>query len=250
MNSMANFHWHAPRHVAFHEVGPDGRVRYDALADWLQGAAADHAHALGISTDDLYAKGQGWSATRMTVHVNDLPGMDRTINLETWPAAYDKRFFYRDYLIKDERNQTLVAATTRWSLFDVQARKALPVPDDMAAKVTVDPERADDFSEKPAGAIADGAADFERLVVSRWTDLDINGHVNNARLLGWVMEGLDRSMLAEKTLAALDISFRTECTLDTPVLSRSVAEETGGYRHALVNLETGKDIVRATTIWR
>lgn len=242
-------HWYVPRHVALHEVGPDCALRLDALADWLQGAAAEHAGALGLSTEGLLAQGLGWSLTRMTAHITALPQMDRTIHIETWPAARDKRFFYRDYIVRNERNETLVTATSRWGLFDIKARTAVPVPDDMAVMVIADPTRADEFSSKAFPALASDAACFERAVLPRWSDVDVNGHVNNARLASWILEGLPRDIPAERKLKTVDISFRSECPLDTAVVSRSQSDEDGLFRHAVVNGDTGKDIARAVTVW-
>lgn len=241
-------HWYSPRRAAFHEAGPDGRLRLDVLADWLQDVGGEHAGALGLATDVVLGHGLTWALRRLIVRVADMPAMGGSVNVDTWPAGRDKHTFHRDFKIGDERNRPLVAATARWSMIDLESRRAVALPDWMTALVPIDPARAAEFPTAPVAALA-GADVTERVVQPRWADLDLNGHVNNARQVGWLIEALAREVPARARIAEMDIAFRLECRVDDAVLSRAADLGGGRYRHALVNADTGKDIARAETLW-
>lgn len=245
----SDHHWRAMRGVGFHEAGPDGRLRLDVLADWLQDVGAEHAAGLGLSTDVVLAKGVTWMLRRLTLQVHAMPSMGEDVDVETWPAGRDRMYFHRDFRLTGAESALLVAGNARWGIFDVQTHRASAVPDWMADKVLIDPTRAADFSTGPVPPLGDAAA-VGRAVPPRWSDLDLNGHVNNARLVGWVLEALPRDVVASRRLVSVDVAFRMECRLDDSVMSRAAIVGDGVYRHALVNTDSGKDIARAETVWR
>lgn len=243
-------YWRASRRGRFYEAGPDGRVRFDVLADWQQDVGADHAAHFGLAIDELMAKGLAWVLRRLTWNIHQLPAMNTDVAIETWPAGRDRMFFHRDFRLTNDSGALLMAANARWGLFDLETRRAAGIPDWIAEKVAVVDDRAADFPTGPVPALGTGNGDVEeRPVIPRWSDLDLNGHVNNARLVSWLFEGLPRPVVADGALTNLDMAFRFECKLDDPVVSRAVALGSGRYRHALVNAETGKDIARAETSW-
>jgi fatty acyl-ACP thioesterase A len=87
-------------------------------------------------------------------------------------------------------------------------------------------------------------------VAPRLSDLDVNGHVNNAQLLGWTVEALPREFPGERVLREIDIQFRRECRLDDPVASRAEAKNAGVFHHNVIRVDAGRELVRARSLWR
>ena len=87
----------------------------------------------------------------------------------------------------------------------------------------------------------------ETRLLPRRSELDVNGHVNNAHLLGWLLEPLPD--MPNRRLIEIDCAFRSECQSGDTVLSRVGSETDGVRHHALVREADGTDLVRAVSRW-
>ena len=158
------------------------------LADHLQEAAAEHARHLGVSINRLAEAGLGWVMSRLIVRIERWPLSGETMRIETWPSKRVGHLFHREFRLRDESNLLVGAASSSWALFDVRARHVATTPKWLEEAVPWDPEEAVGFERAAVPRIA--IASYERSVVPRLSDLDINGHVNNAQLLGLDSRGV------------------------------------------------------------
>jgi fatty acyl-ACP thioesterase A len=234
--------------VAFHEVGPAGCLGLVPLANHLQEAAAEHARHLGVSISRLAEAGLGWVMTRLLIRMERWPPCGETIHIETWPSKRVGHLFYREFRLRDGSNLFVGAASSSWALFDVHARRVATTPKWLEEAVPWDPEEAVGFEHAAVPRIA--IASYERSVVPRLSDLDINGHVNNAQLLGWTLEALPREVSGERVLREIDVQFRHECRLDDQVASRAEAKNADVFHHNVIRVDAGRELVRARSLWR
>ena len=232
--------------VAFHEVGPAGCLGLVPLAD-LQEAAAEHARHLGVSINRLAEVGLGWVMSRLIVRIERWPLSGETMRIETWPSKRVGHLFHREFRLREESDLLVGAASSSWALFDVHARQVAPTPKWLDEAVRWDPDEAVGFGRTAVPRVA--VADYERSVMPRWSDLDINGHVNNAQLLGWTLEALPREFPDERVLREIDVQFRHECRLDDQVASRAEPKN-GFFHHSVVRVNDGRELVRARSLWR
>jgi acyl-ACP thioesterase len=234
--------------VAFHEVGPAGCLGLVPLANHLQEAAAEHARHLGVSISRLAEAGLGWVMTRLLIRMERWPLCGETIHIETWPSKRVGHLFYREFRLRDGSNLFVGAASSSWALFDVHARQVATTPKWLEEAVPWDREEAVGFEHAAVPRIA--IASYERSVVPRLSDLDINGHVNNAQLLGWTLEALPREVSGERVLREIDVQFRHECRLDDQVASRAEAKNADVFHHNVIRVDAGRELVRARSLWR
>ena len=170
-----------------------------------------------------------------------------TIEIETWPSERPRQLFLRDFQLRGEDGAEIVTATSHWALIDAARRKAVKGPAWMTELIAFDPTRAVRFPETAPRRL--DHAELTAEVMPRWADMDVNGHVNNANLVGWLLEVLQSDWLATHSLSALDVAFRAECRRDDTV--QSCATQTNGetFLHALLRGD-GAEIVRAHSSWQ
>lgn len=85
----------------------------------------------------------------------------------------------------------------------------------------------------------------------RYSDMDINQHVNNISYIEWVTETMPADILLKKNLWSLEIHFLSEALYGDAIVSRwmKLEKNKGSFLHSIFNETNGKELVRAKTIW-
>ena len=242
--------------VRYAEVGPDAFARLSAVADWFQEAAGVNASALGFGNEALFSQGLTWILTRMVFYVRALPEVGQAVQVRTWPAARD-HLAHRGYELLDDSGEPLIKATGAWTIMDLSTRRIVPMPEPLAQAYPCRTIPYVPFLGSVTPRLR--KAEREGSVQVRKDDLDMNGHVNNARYLGWLFEPVPEP---PSSLAALEVTFRAECLPGESLWSRCSAAGpvTSGdlagclqREHAIVrtNEQGGSvDVCRAVSHWR
>ncbi len=231
--------------VRVYEAGPGGVAGPPVVANYLQQSAAEHADMLNVGAAPMAAEGLAWILTRLRLRMERWPLLGEAVALETWPASLDKRFALRAWRLHDAEAAPLGVAVAHWAVFDFARRRLAPLPAWLV-------ERVQPGAPPPLGLAAHGLASPPGEAPSvrltpRKAELDVNAHVNNAHLLGWLLEPL--ALEPERRLVELDAAFRSEVRVGDTVESRAAAEPGGLWRHAIARAGTPGDLVRAVTRW-
>ena len=190
--------------VRYGETGADGHARLSAVADWFQEAAGLNAAELGFGDEVMFRQGVTWVLTRMILRIEKLPLAGEHMRVHTWPARLD-HVGHRGYELFDAQGNRLIEATGAWVVMDLQTRRLVPMPEILQSAY---PKKTLDimpFSCRMIPRLRN--TERETSILVRRDDLDMNGHVNNARYLGWLLEPLP---VDEGTPALLDVQFRAE----------------------------------------
>jgi acyl-ACP thioesterase len=230
--------------VRVYEAGPGGLAGPPILANYLQESAAAHADRLEVGAEPLLAEGLAWILTRIKLRIARLPALGEEVAVETWPASLDKRFALRAWRLTDASGAPLADAIAHWAVFDVARRRLAPLPAWLCGKVPTGPQAPLAFARRSLPAPA--GAQREMRLTPRQVELDVNGHVNNAHLLGWLLEPLTD---LDRTLVEVDAAFRSECRAGETAVSRAACDGGDLWRHALTRESDVADLVRAESRW-
>ncbi len=239
-------HFSARFRVPFHEPGPDGKIGIVALANYLQQAAGEHAEQLGVGAALLAEKDLYWVLTRQFIRIARLPAGGEEIAVETWPSRRPRQLFFRDFRVMGDGSEVLAAATSVWALIEGSSRKAVRGPAWLVDSIIHDEVRAAAF---PGRAVPRREVrDIDQAILPRRSDLDANGHVNNAVLMGYLLEPLARRADDVQTLGTIEVVFRAECGLEHDVRSQVGEIAPGRFHHTLLRSD-GVEVARAETSW-
>ncbi|RZC53941.1 hypothetical protein C5167_012791 [Papaver somniferum] len=116
------------------------------------------------------------------------------------------------------------------------------------APITMDYCVSDDIK---ISKLHDNTADFVQTgLTARWSDLDINHHVNFAKYIGWILENVP--ILKTHELFDLVLEFKRECREGDGLKSFTTFIEHGGNAECqhMLQLENGSEVMRGRTKWR
>ena len=83
--------------VHTYEVDLHNRLTIQALAQFLQEAATNHAALLGFGVEYLLKNNRIWVLSRLAIEIHNLISLGETITIKTWPADTEKLFFYQRF---------------------------------------------------------------------------------------------------------------------------------------------------------
>ena len=92
----------------------------------------------------------------------------------------------------------------------------------------------------------------------RWSDLDVNQHVNNVKYIGWILESAPVGMMESQKLKSMTLEYRRECGRDSVLQSLTAVSgcDIGSLGTAgevecqhLLRLQDGAEVVRGRTEW-
>lgn len=169
--------------------------RKDRLHPWAavrqcQEVSEFHSKATGIGYEELLKQNRIWIISRAYYIIYKRPVAFEKVMLSTWSRGNDGLFAFRDYRMKNEAGETLLAGTTYWPMIDYSTRKPIRLKEVMI-DYEYRQEEATDHSvlerlRLPDMSEPDGR--FEQLALHSL--IDHAQHVNNSEYVRLMFDSL------------------------------------------------------------
>lgn len=219
--------------IPCYDTDASWRLKPSSFMDLAQEAAGQHAVYLGFGYDDLIATNTAWILSRVHVEFVDAPKWRENITLRTWHKGLNRLFFLRDFILTDDEGRERVKATTSWLVLNLETRRLVRDPKLMEEGTVC----LDNVIETPADKVV-MPKDMEPQYVMdhhvAYSDVDMNGHTNNAMYMQWAMDAVDYDIASTRPVKWFTINFNHETKAgDIVALYKVVKEEEDG-RHVFV----------------
>jgi acyl-ACP thioesterase len=170
------------RRVRLADVSPNGRLRLDAAARFLQDLSADD------TADAALPDKEAWVVRKTVIEVAAFPRYLEPLALATWCSGTGSHWAERRISMVGEQGGAIEAATT-WVHVDLDSGRPTPVPAGFEAIYgeAHQGRKVKARLDHPA-AVPEGADGFPWPL--RFTDFDVLDHVNNAAYWQIVEEAL------------------------------------------------------------
>jgi len=269
-------------------LSPQAALRY------LEETAGNHAHHLGFSVHQLLARGYTWVLSRLLLRLRRSLGWREELRVRTWPCGVHRLFALRDFLLTDGRGEAVGEAASAWLLLTLGDHRPVRIEPLFQEFLPYPGERAIPGALDKLPALEEGCSQaepmreetFQKEFQVRYSDLDLNQHVNNVSYVEWLLESLsplgdlparaslsllgdlsplgdlparaslspggDKPLQASHRLQELEIDFFAEAGYGerVRVVSRCVSRQPLTYLHSLRLEEGGREAARARTLWR
>lgn len=183
------------------------------VLDLFQDAAGRHSADMGIGFDTMLEQHKMWILSGVQYRVIQTPNMYQTVRLHTWPLAPGAVTFRREYRMEDLQGNVLVLGTSDWAIIDSEKRKLLPAKGMYPFDSGFSEEKC--FAEKMPH-LRDFEPEREGMkFIPRFSQLDMNGHVNNTKYANFVLDAL--ALKPQETIDTFQIHYQHELRLDQAV---------------------------------
>lgn len=208
--------------VVYYETNVTGKISLPFLFDNMLVVGDDQSTFLGISLEDMKAKGLGWVITQNLLNVKRMPENGEILTLTTQADSYNSYFCYRDFNVYDEQGQEIVSMHTVFVMINQKDRKLVRIDPELVAPFGAEHvkkmERLPVIKERPDYSLTN---DYR----VRYLDIDLNQHVNNVRYLNWIIDVLPFKFLASHEVASLNIQYKKEVHYGDTVTSLAELDE-------------------------
>jgi acyl-ACP thioesterase len=215
--------------IPCYDTDASGRLKPASFMNLAQEAAGQHAVYLGFGYDDLIATNTAWILSRVHIRFVDTPIWKDDVVLSTWHKGLNRLFFVRDFRLTDKEGRTRVEATTSWLVMNLETRRLVRDP-----QLREGSECLEDVIATPAGKVqmpkdVEPQLMFEHLVA--YSDIDVNGHANNAMYMQWAMDAVDYDIASTRPVKEVTINFNHETKAgDVVALYKSIIKTEDGRR--------------------
>ena len=185
------------------------RLKPASFMDLAQEAANRHANILGFGYDDLIASRTAWVLSRMHIEYVDTPKWRDEVKLQTWHKGLNRLFFLRDFVLTDSEGRERVKATTSWLVLNLETRRLVRDPKLMEDGTIC----AENALETPADKVQmpkDVEPELVRTHHVSYSDIDTNGHTNNAMYMQWSMNSVGYDITSTRPVKEFTINFNHE----------------------------------------
>ena len=202
------------------------RLKPSVLLYFAQEVSADHATILGSGWNALAQKHLFWAVIRHKVEITRLPNKGETISVETWPMPTTRVAFPRSVVAYDSEGRELFRTISIWVLMDMDTRAMI-----LPGKSGVDVPgllRGSELATPKSLVPVTLSAESSRQV--RFTDLDINGHMNNCRYLDWICDLLPSGFHHSHSIREFTLCYLSEAREGESLKLQWQLDQNGGLR--------------------
>jgi acyl-ACP thioesterase len=235
--------------VNAYDVDLNNKLKLNSLFNYLQETASNQADKLNLGFNDLIVQDLGWVLSWAKVEISSFPGFGETIRVKTWPKCRYKLFSMRDFIVTGDKDNTFFKVSTAWLMINVKTKRITDIRN-LIQQIYYRPDQIalNDFPEKLINSKERNVLFTKKI---RYTDLDINQHVNNTKYIELVLDSFSPEYHKSHNLQSLTISFNSESFYDDELEIRSSSDNQSDNRRFIdgINIKTSKQVFQALVHW-
>lgn len=236
--------------VRLYDCGPDGKAGIRTLFNFMQSTADNHSKSLGTSVNLMSEKNLTWVYARFYAEIISYPAMYETVKCETWRSGITDGMVNREFIMKHSAGGEILRATSSLALIDRGTRKPVAIPDFIQNQFADDKGRALNYVAFPVDKTDKN--DYIYTLRTRYEDIDINSHMNNASYAQMFFESGYSAIHNGSILNSIDIIFKGEVLYDETIRCSSLHIDGAdkNFYHRAFNENRGRVSAVAVTNWR
>lgn len=192
----------APQFVDFQT-----KVKLSHLIDLILTASGYNADENGFGIRDLYKLGGTWVLSRFALEMNYFPKQYEKIAIETWVDEVHTLNTIRNYRVYNEQGDVIGNSTSVWVMINMETRR--PMEQKLLTGINNYALYKPSGIDRPLKLDTVGGDPIDDFKV-RYSDIDINHHVNTVHYLDWMVNSFTLEEHKANSIKRLDVNFMNE----------------------------------------
>ena len=224
-NKVGSYQFTAePFHVDF-----NGELTLGVLGNHLLNCAGFHAADRGFGIADLNEEKYTWVLSRLAIELDDMPKQYEKFTIETWVENVYRLFTDRNFAIIDKNGEYIGYARSVWAMIDIETRKPADLLTMHGGNIVDYIHDKECPIDKPS-RIKVNTTDTLSSLVAKYSDIDINGHVNSVRYIEHILDLFPIEYYQAMRIRRFEIAYIAESRYgDELKFYRDSTEQDGEY---------------------
>ena len=194
----------APFHVDF-----TGRLTMGVLGNHLLNCAGFHATERGFGIATLNESNYTWVLSRLAIELEEMPLQYESFSVQTWIENVYRLFTDRNFAILNKDGKPIGYARSIWAMISMDTRKPADLLSLHNGSIVDYICQKECPIEKP-GRIKVNQKELAGEVVTKYSDIDINGHVNSIRYIEHILDLFPLEIFREKRIRRFEMAYNAE----------------------------------------
>lgn len=186
-----------------------GKATLPMIGGFMLQAATKHAEERGFGYSAMTSQNRVWVLSRIAIEIFEYPKNDTVMVLDTWVANVNRLFTERHFSFEDSDGKPLGYAKSLWASIDLKTRKPTNVLEleGLSEYIVEKKNPIEGMTKIPI--LKDNyvvASDF----IVKYSDVDINKHLNSMKYIEHFVDVFDIEMFREKEIRRIEINYLSE----------------------------------------
>lgn len=210
--------------IASYDVGQDRLLRLSNQLKLQQEVGERHLSGVGLDYQALYARGMVFVLTKTNSVIHRAPVLGEDVRLRTWHRNNKGIQFFRCYQFLDRDDRPLIESVTAFALVDAKEHKLLRPSAFEQLGIGQQPDRVNGCPDPERMRLPDTLVPQGQRQI-RWSDTDVNGHLNNTNYADILCDFLPGGMQGRR-ITGFSITYIKEAR-EGETLEIAAAEDNG-----------------------
>lgn len=221
-------------YIGLSDINTKKELTNTCLLRYLEDVAGLHSEIAGYGVSDMNTTRKSWILLSWKVKVLNRPLVNDTLNIKTWSRCIDKFYAFRDFEVRNQYDEVICIATSKWVFIDIDKGKLVKISDEVVQKYK--PEYKNVFEEHDLEKLKEpdnyiNKTDFK---ITR-NLIDINKHLHNIYYLDIAKEALPEDIGLSNELNDFEVMYKKEIKLGETV--KAIYSKDGDYHYITIKNE-------------
>lgn len=223
-----------------------GKATLPMLGNFMLQVATKHAEDRGFGFNSMTGQKRVWVLSRMAIEILEYPKNDSAIKVHTWVSEVNKIFTERCFSFEDENGKMLGYTRSIWASIDMETRRPTNVMElaNLPNYATGEPCPIDGMRKIIPVKDTEPVSYFK----VKYSDIDINKHLNSMKYIEHYVDLFDIEMFKEKDIYRFEISYLNEAHYGSKLDVYKKKEDENTYILEIKN--DGVTISSARVTWK
>ena len=180
------------------------KLKISSFFKMFQDAAVFDCESLHIGKSYGQEHNLMWVVSRAYVEFDRLPDYQETVEIMTYPHKTMRIIYPRYAKIIDKNGKAIIKLVSIWALIDAKTRNIADVSLDIPY------QKFDDDLPLPKKINIDAPLTFKESNIIKYTDCDVNGHMNNTCYIEYILNVFDSDFYKKHQIQSLHIEYMHE----------------------------------------
>ncbi|MBU3207518.1 acyl-ACP thioesterase [Clostridium algidicarnis] len=235
--------------IYYHDIDYNRNALITSLVNFFGDVATYQSEELGIGMDYLKSNNAAWVLYKWDIDIVRFPKYGEKVIVKTSAYSLKKFYAFREHEVCDENGNIIGTAKSVWFLIDIEKRKPIRILKSLYKAYNIDEKCNEELSIDKIKNLT--KVDNEESFTIRYSDIDTNRHVNNAKYISWAIEAVPLEKVLKYTLKRIKVVYKKETTYGHSIISQVQIDDNGDTMDCIHKIldDEGKEVTLLETFW-